>query len=89
MRFRKAPLFRLSLILLCYICVGAVDFASAQDTISPSPGRVGAAYSAQINTEGGLAPLTWQLASGALPPGLRISSTGKIEGTPIEAKAPR
>jgi hypothetical protein len=51
-----------------------------------SPAQVGAAYSFEIKTEGGLPPLSWRVVSGALPPGLRLSSTGKIEGTPSEAK---
>lgn len=77
--------FRLGFISFCFFFFGAVTFAYAQATISLPHGQVGAAYSTEIKTEGGLAPLSWQVAGGALPNGLRISSTGKIEGTPSEA----
>ncbi len=40
-------------------------------------------YSFSITTSGGLAPLTWTLATGALPPGLTLNTgTGVISGTP-------
>lgn len=34
---------------------------------------------------GGVAPLTWSLASGSLPPGLTVQSDGTIQGTPTSA----
>jgi subtilisin family serine protease len=51
-------------------------------------GQVGQPYSAQLaltTTRRG----TWSLAGGALPPGLRLSSTGLISGTPTTATATR
>jgi hypothetical protein len=59
--------------------------AQAQDVLPLPQGRVGTAYSAEIKTEGGLAPLTWRLSNGQLPPGLNVSPAGKIEGTPTAA----
>jgi subtilase family serine protease len=46
---------------------------------------VGEAYFARAIAGGGKAPLgvTWQLASGQLPAGLMIDSTGAITGTPL------
>ena len=53
-------------------------------TASPLPsGTVGQAYSRQIQTSGGVAPITYSIISGTLPTGLSLnSSTGMISGTP-------
>ena len=48
-------------------------------------GRVGNAYSTTLSATGGRAPYTWNFASGALPPGLRLDSNGTISGTPTTA----
>lgn len=42
----------------------------------------GTTYSQTLSATGGTAPYTWTLASGSLPPGLLLSSTGAISGTP-------
>ncbi len=49
--------------------------------------KAGTAYEFQFNTEGGLAPLKWSVASGSLPPGLRLDEQGKLSGNPAQAKA--
>lgn len=66
-------------------------------TSSLPPGVQGQAYSAQIAVSGGVAPYTFQLLTvapfgscgtgtfGPLPPGLTLSSTGAISGTPTGA----
>jgi sugar lactone lactonase YvrE len=43
---------------------------------------IGAAYSQTLAASGGTLPYSWSLASGNLPPGLTLSSTGTIAGTP-------
>jgi hypothetical protein len=50
-------------------------------------GTVGAAYSQTLTASGGAAPYTFSttVASGALPAGLALSSTGAITGTPTAA----
>jgi hypothetical protein len=46
-------------------------------------GLVQKAYSSTtLKTDGGKAPLVWSIASGALPTGMKISSSGTISGTP-------
>jgi hypothetical protein len=46
-------------------------------------GTVGKAYPAtQLQASGGLMPYRWTIASGVLPPGLLLSGTGTISGTP-------
>jgi Autotransporter beta-domain/Putative Ig domain/Cadherin-like domain len=48
-------------------------------------GNVGTAYSTTISATGGTAPYTYTVASGSLPTGLTLSSTGVISGTPSVA----
>ena len=52
-------------------------------TTSLPPGSIGQAYSQQVQTIGGIAPLTWSISAGTLPPGLNLNQTGVISGTPI------
>ncbi len=49
---------------------------------APPAGRVGVAYSHQLTVNAGTAPFTWSVATGTLPSGLTLSSTGLISGTP-------
>ncbi len=42
-------------------------------------------YDAQLAASGGVAPLTWSIAAGALPGGLALSSEGRVSGMPTEA----
>lgn len=45
------------------------------------PATKGKAYSASLAAWGGVYPLTWTIASGALPKGLHLSGSGVISGT--------
>jgi hypothetical protein len=54
-------------------------------TTSLPNGSVGIAYSQAVLPGGGTSPFTWTLATGALPPGLTLSSTGVVSGTPTTA----
>ena len=47
-------------------------------------GTVGQPYSYTLNANG-TKPITWSLYSGSLPPGLSLSSTGVLSGTPTTA----
>ncbi|MBS1875690.1 MAG: putative Ig domain-containing protein [Acidobacteria bacterium] len=49
------------------------------------PGFVGTSYSAALIASGGNGTYSWSLASGALPPGLQMSPSGSITGTPTVA----
>lgn len=55
-------------------------------TTSLPSGRTGAPYSATLSVAGGVAPFTWSVVSGALPPGLTLTAfSGQILGTPTSA----
>ena len=56
-------------------------------TTSPlTPGTVGTAYSLQLSASGGTGTRSWSLAAlSTLPPGLTLSATGLISGTPTTA----
>src|SRR6267154_1171000 len=45
-------------------------------------GVVGNPYSETLSSTGGLGNMTWSVVSGALPPGISISSAGVLSGTP-------
>lgn len=49
--------------------------------------RVNSPYSATLTTRGGTAPYQWEVFSGALPPGLTLSSSGVISGTATSSGA--
>lgn len=53
-------------------------------TTSLPAGSVGVAYNQALQAGGGQAPFTWALVqnSGSLPPGLQVSTSGVISGTP-------
>src|SRR6267378_2889399 len=54
----------------------------AISTTSLPAGMVGQGYSTQLNGTGGTTPYAWSMASGALPAGLTLSSSGVISGVP-------
>ena len=65
---------------------GAYQYAPPLLTTSSLPsGQVGTPYSASLAASGTFSPITFALVSGALPPGLSLSSTDLISGTPTSA----
>jgi len=55
-------------------------------TSCPLPsGTVGVVYNQPLAGSGGTSPYMWTISGGALPPGLSLSGTGAISGTPTTA----
>jgi hypothetical protein len=54
-------------------------------TTSLPNGTQSVAYNQSLAATGGTAPYSWSLVSGTLPPGLALSSSGQISGTPTTA----
>jgi len=57
---------------------------SIATTSLPTP-QLGVFYSQAVSATGGAPPYTWSVSSGALPPGLNLSGSGTVSGTPIQA----
>ncbi len=80
------------LILFCILAAPDRQWAKATAvaqcqmiTINPATlpdGDVGMLYSQNLSATGGQRPYTYSLTTGALPPGLSLSSSGAISGTP-------
>jgi hypothetical protein len=72
--------------------IGSVKNGPAQPlaiTTTALPQAVtGQAYSATLQATGGTPPYTWSVASGQMPPGLKLASAGgQFAGTPTQAGA--
>ena len=50
-------------------------------------GTGGTAYSQQLTASGGVGPYVYSVTAGALPPGLTLSGTGMLSGTPTSASS--
>jgi hypothetical protein len=66
------------------------DIAIAAPTITLTPatlpdGEIGAAYAQTLGASGGTGPYAFAVSSGALPPGLVLSSDGTLSGKPDTA----
>jgi phosphodiesterase/alkaline phosphatase D-like protein len=75
---------------------GAVDTKPLSIAITSAPpptvatsslpnGTLGSSYDQTMAASGGTPPYQWSLASGALPPGLTLSTSGRLSGTPTQA----
>jgi hypothetical protein len=69
----------------------ALNVAGALDiTTAPSlSAAVGAPYQQSLSASGGAPPYSWAVSAGALPPGVELSVTGQLSGTPSTAGAYR
>lgn len=84
-----ATVFLIPILLMIGCGAGSVHTSSTTSptqltitTTSLANGTAGTAYSTILAATGGQVPYTWSVASGALPGGLSLSSTGVLSGTP-------
>lgn len=67
----------------------AITIGGSSLTISTSGalpgGTVGVVYMQALAASGGTSPFTWTVVSGALPPGITLSSAGVLTGSPTVA----
>ena len=72
---------------VCIDDVRVTSTAAPSITTSSSlpAGTAGAVYARTLAASGGMAPFTWSIAAGSLPPGLSLSSLGVLSGTPSAA----
>ncbi len=79
----------LPLLAVCGVAVtpvgsGATTLSYPDVVVAPAslpPAAPGAAYSQTITASGGLAPYTFAVTAGALPPGLGLDGAGLLSGT--------
>lgn len=85
MKVKKALPGLLGIALFLSSCASASNAAPRKVKIitnSLPSAVVGQSYSQQLTASGGTGLYTWSLVSGALPPGVTLSSTGVISGRP-------
>ena len=62
--------------------VVTMPFPTLNMSITAPTCTIGRVYSAALTATNGIAPYTWSISSGSLPPGLTLASDGTISGTP-------
>jgi hypothetical protein len=77
-------------LLLALVALPLVFAASASGLDidvdkQPHPGEVGTPYEFEFEGEEGCVPYTFKHLAGTLPPGLRVTPQGELEGTPTQA----
>jgi hypothetical protein len=65
------------------IDVNDTDTTPHITTLALLDGTVGVSYNNPLSEDGGTTPFTWGLSSGSLPPGITLSTSGVLSGTPI------
>jgi hypothetical protein len=74
--------FSILFFMLAYLFAATPTRSQCKDGIALPEGAVGMHYPVQLGAESGQAPFKWKLEKGPLPPGLKLSSSGMISGTP-------
>jgi len=76
---------------LCVVCgfspgqqSGPTGEPLAVTTTSPPKGYLHRPYDFQIEAQGGIPPLEWEITAGVLPHGMKLSPDGHLSGTPTE-----
>jgi PKD repeat protein len=95
-RVRRAAPGPVPVVLAALVLIGSAPIARGQGcppgglTLTPATlpaGTVGVPYNQVIATTNGAAPVTFDLPSGNLPPGMRLATDGTLSGTPTTGGA--
>jgi Putative Ig domain len=89
----RAIVLALLVVFLWLLLVGG--FSSAQQsgatgeplavtTLSPPRGYLHRPYEFQLEAQGGIPPLEWEITAGVVPRGMKLSADGRLTGTPAE-----
>jgi len=78
------------LLICCFVCISRPSRAQQQTSATPltfAPVTlpkvfVNSHFQFQLHAQGGPQPYQWRVTSGDLPPGIKLSHSGLIEGTP-------
>ncbi len=74
--------------LMSFVAFAPIAVQAAALNISPDSlpvMEVSASFSQTLTATNGIAPYTWSISGGALPPGLNLSAGGVLSGTPTSA----
>jgi Putative Ig domain len=63
---------------------GAIGEPITVTTTSPPKGYLHQAYDFQLEAQGGIPPLEWEITAGVLPRGVKLGIDGHLSGTPME-----
>jgi large repetitive protein len=80
-------LVRIALLAaLCFAVTGSTANALDIETdVQPPPGEVGTPYEFEFEGQEGCVPYRFSYLNGTVPPGLEITTDGKLTGTPTQA----
>lgn len=84
MRASRLALVLVVLTLPLYLAASA-NALDLETDFQPTPGEVGTEYEWKFVAEEGCVPYRFSYLNGTLPPGVRITTDGKLTGTPTEA----
>ena len=82
---KKVKTLPILLVAFLLVACASTPTASTQITISTAalaPAQLGVTYSLQLQAVGGIAPYHWNVVGGELPPGMALSGSGVLSGTP-------
>lgn len=75
----------LSVLVLPLVLVSGAGALDIETDFQPPPGEVGTPYEFEFEAEEGCVPYRFSYLNGTVPPGLRVTTDGKLTGTPTEA----
>lgn len=69
-------------LAILVLAVSSNSLLAVEEAFALPEGKVNVMYEFQFETEGGLPPLKWKVAQGALPAGIELLPSGRLQGIP-------